>query len=77
MTGEQQQSGEFRVAGLHCANCVSHVTEALLALPGVVGVDVDLGVGGPSTVRLAADRAIDTDQVRAALAAEGDYTLVE
>ena len=32
----------IRVQGMTCANCVRHVTTALLAVPGVVRADVDL-----------------------------------
>ena len=33
---------ELRVKGMSCANCVRHVTQALLAVPGVAGADVSL-----------------------------------
>jgi len=66
----------FTVAGLSCQNCVGHVTGALNTLPGVSTVLVELGVGEPSTVRIDADRHLDEAEVQAALAAEGDYTIV-
>ena len=35
------------VAGMTCGNCVKHVTEELLAVPGITQVRVDLvGAGG-------------------------------
>lgn len=69
-------SQTFTVAGLSCQNCVGHVTGALNTLPGVSTVLVELGVGEPSTVRIDADRHLDEAEVQAALAAEGDYTIV-
>jgi copper chaperone len=39
----------LEVRGMTCAHCVSAITSALSALPGVAGVDVDLGAG---TVRV-------------------------
>ncbi len=30
----------LRLSGLSCNNCVRHVSDALLALPGVISVDV-------------------------------------
>ena len=35
----------IRVQGMTCANCVRHVTAALLGVPGVRGADVDLARG--------------------------------
>ena len=69
-------SQTFTVAGLSCQSCVGHVTGALNTLPGVTTVLVELGVGEPSTVRIDADRHLDEVEVQAALAAEGDYTIV-
>ena len=65
----------FSVAGLNCQSCVKHVTGALTALSGVQAVRVDLGT--PSTVHVEADRILPADEVGAALAEEGDYTLVD
>jgi hypothetical protein len=42
----------------------------------VTTVLVELGVGEPSMVRIDADRHLDEAEVQAALAAEGDYTIV-
>jgi copper chaperone len=66
----------FAVTGLHCQNCVRHVTEALQALPGVREVLVDLDPDGASAVTVEADRPLDAGEVAAALADEGDYALV-
>ena len=69
-------SQTFTVAGLRCQSCVGHVTGALDTLPGVTAVLVELGIDGPSTVRIDADRHLDEAEVQAALAAEGDYTIL-
>lgn len=66
----------FTVAGLSCQSCVGHVTGALTALPGVTAVQVELGVNGPSTVCIDSGRTLAESEVEAALAEEGDYTIV-
>lgn len=35
----------LEVHGMSCGHCVSAITSAVSALPGVGGVDVDLGAG--------------------------------
>jgi copper chaperone len=35
----------FEVRGMSCAHCVTAITSAVSALPGVTGVDVDLAGG--------------------------------
>jgi copper chaperone CopZ len=35
----------LEVRGMSCAHCVSAITSAVSTLPGVAGVDVDLGAG--------------------------------
>ena len=42
----------------------------------MTAVLVELGIDGPSTVRIDADRHLDEAEVQAALAAEGDYTIL-
>ena len=69
-------SQTFSVTGLSCQNCVNHVTGALSGLAGVDSVRVDLVSGGASTVHVQASRQLADDEVQAALAEEGDYTLV-
>ena len=66
----------FTVAGLSCQSCVGHVTGSLTALPGVTAVRVELGVDGPSTVYIDSGRTLAESEVEAALAEEGDYTIV-
>ena len=36
---------DLQVEGMSCGSCVKHVTQALLPLPGVSGVEVDLQSG--------------------------------
>lgn len=35
----------LEVRGMSCGHCVSAITSAVSALPGVAGVEVDLGAG--------------------------------
>jgi copper chaperone len=66
----------FSVTGLNCQSCVNHVTSALSALAGVESVSVDLDPKGTSTVHVEASQPLTDDEVQAALAEEGNYTLV-
>jgi copper ion binding protein len=52
----------LEVRGMSCGHCVSAITTAVSALPGVAGVDVDLGAG---TVRVSGTP--DAIQVTAAI----------
>ncbi len=54
----------IHVEGMGCQNCVKHVTEALLNLPGVTGADVSLEKN-QALVTLADDVADDV--LRAAI----------
>jgi Cu+-exporting ATPase len=65
----------FSVTGLHCQSCVRIVTQTLTELPGVSAVDIDLVSDGASTVRVEAVDALSAEQVQAALAEEGDYSV--
>jgi copper chaperone len=49
----------LEVHGMSCGHCVSAITAALSTLPGVAGVDVDLG-GGTVRVSGAPDAALVT-----------------
>ena len=62
------------VTGMTCGHCVSSVTEELSAIDGVQSVDVQLNVGGVSTVTVASDSALDPEAVRAAVD-EAGYSL--
>lgn len=67
----------FAVEGLRCAGCVETVTNALTALQPVRSVSVELDAEGRSTVRVSADVEITHDQVQAALAGSGDFSVVK
>ena len=69
-------SQSFSVTGLNCQSCVKHVTTALSALDVVQSVSVDLEPKGVSTVHVEAFRALSDNEVQAALAEEGDYSLL-
>lgn len=43
------------ISGMTCPNCVRHVLEALLAVPGVTGADVDLESGSARITHDGAD----------------------
>jgi Cu+-exporting ATPase len=66
----------FMLTGLHCQSCVRVVSGALTALPAVGAVEVDLDADGASTVRVDTTAELSVEQVRAALADEGDYIVV-
>ncbi len=67
---------EFGVTGMTCGHCVSSVTEELSDLGGVESVDVELNVGGVSTVRVTSASPLDRSAVRAAVD-EAGYALAE
>lgn len=69
-------SQTFSVTGLNCQSCVNHVTSALSALDGVRAVTVDLEPKGTSTIHVDASPPLSDDQVQAALAEEGNYSLL-
>ncbi|HEU4808761.1 MAG TPA: cation transporter [Homoserinimonas sp.] len=64
------------VTGMTCGHCVSSVTEELSALDGVESVDVQLNVGGVSTVTVASASPLDPAAIRAAVD-EAGYALAE
>lgn len=65
----------LKVTGMTCGHCAHAVTQELSALPGVTSVEVDLVPEGTSTVTVEAGSDLTTEQVSAALAEAGDYTL--
>lgn len=54
----------YAVTGMTCDHCVRAVTTELVMVPGVKGVDVDLGSG---TVTVTSDQPLDRDAVREAI----------
>ncbi|MFJ3957275.1 heavy-metal-associated domain-containing protein [Arthrobacter sp. NPDC090010] len=63
------------VSGMTCSHCVSSVTEELEAITGVEKVDVDLNVGGSSTVTVSSREALSPEELGEAIA-EAGYTVV-
>lgn len=61
------ETTELKVEGMTCGSCVASVTKALKRVPGVQGVEVDLGSG---IARVSGEHA--TQQVPALLAALSD-----
>jgi copper chaperone len=69
-------STDLGVTGMTCGHCVSSVTEEIGALDGVESVDVQLNVGGVSTVTVSSASALDLAALRAAVD-EAGYSLAE
>ena len=66
------QTQTFVVTGMTCQHCVASVTEEVGELAGVTAVDVDLTSG-----RLQVTGSdVTVEQVRAAVAEAGDYSVV-
>ena len=76
MTTDDTSTQTFRATGLTCGHCAQAVTDELTVLDGVDGVEIEVVSGGESVVRIEAQRPLATDEVVAALAEAGDYTLV-
>lgn len=68
---------EFWVDGLHCQGCVNTVKAALGQLETVTAVDVELGDGVPSVVRVSSRDELTATQVQAALNEEGEFTVLD
>lgn len=56
------------VVGMTCGHCVSAIRQEVGAIPGVTGVDVDLGAG---TVTIASDAPVAEADIRAAVEEAG------
>jgi copper ion binding protein len=54
----------YEVRGMTCDHCVRAVSGELQGIDGVTDVEVDLASG---EVTVTSDRALDTDEVRAAI----------
>ena len=65
----------YEVSGMTCQHCVNAVTEELSKLPGVLGVRVELGTDGPSSVNVDSDADLEPAAVRDAID-EAGYELV-
>ena len=65
---------ELAVTGMTCHHCVASVTEELSELDGVSTVNVDLVVGGASTVTVESATPLEPAAVEAAIT-EAGYAL--
>jgi copper chaperone CopZ len=63
----------YTVTGMTCEHCVKAVTGEISALPGVAGVQVDLGSGA---VTVTSEAPLAADDVRAAVD-EAGYELAD
>jgi copper chaperone len=61
----------FAVSGMTCGHCVAAVTEEVSGLAGVSRVDVELVAGGDSLVTVTSERALPSEEVRAAVEEAG------
>lgn len=64
----------YTVSGMHCGHCVAAVTEEISQLSGVEQVQVDVVVGGESTVAVTSVTPLPQEAVLAAVD-EAGYTL--
>ena len=64
---------QYTVSGMTCEHCRAHVTQDVLAVPGVEAVDVDLA-SGAMTVTSAAP--IPYTAIEGAVREAGDYAVV-
>ncbi|GLJ80714.1 heavy-metal-associated domain-containing protein [Microbacterium imperiale] len=64
-------TAEVMVSGMTCSHCVASVTEELVEVPGVEGVDVDLNAGGLSRVTVRSAEPIDDAAITAAIEEAG------
>ncbi|WIB65987.1 cation transporter [Curtobacterium sp. MCBD17_035] len=67
---------DYRISGMTCEHCVMSVDEAFRELPGVLGVVVDLQVGGISTATVTSERPLGDAEAAAAVDDAG-YALAE
>ena len=65
---------ELAVTGMTCHHCVASVTEELSELAGVSAVNVDLVVGGASTVTVESATPLKPADIEAAIT-EAGYAL--
>jgi len=58
----------FTVSGMTCEHCVASVSDEVLEIAGVTGVDVDLHTG---RLTITSDRPVSEDEVAAAVVEAG------
>lgn len=62
------ETATYKVAGMSCEHCVRAVTDEVVGIPGVTGVDVELASG---KVHVTSDAPIKREVVREAVAKAG------
>lgn len=70
---ENKMKYQLKVEGMMCMRCVSHVTNALKGVEGVMNVDVNLDKG---TADVVANSTVTADSLKAAVEAQ-DYNVTE
>ena len=65
----------YAVSGMTCSHCVAAVTEEVMKLDGVSGVEITLVEGGKSRVAVTSAAGLAEESVRAAVD-EAGYVLV-
>lgn len=67
----------YAVTGLTCGHCAAAITDEVSEITGVSNVNVDLNVGGESTLTFDASEPVSADALREAIGEAGDaYTLI-
>ncbi|CAM4032555.1 cation transporter [Helcobacillus massiliensis] len=67
----------YAVTGLTCGHCAAAITDEVSEITGVSNVNVDLNVGGESTLTFDAAEPVSADALREAIGEAGDaYTLI-
>ena len=64
----------YELAGMSCGGCVNSVKKALLQVPDVENVEVQLN---PPSAVIAMNRSIELDQLQAQLNKTGHYSIKE
>jgi copper chaperone CopZ len=67
---------QLAVIGMTCSHCVVSVSEELRRLEGVKDVQIELVAGGSSKVTVLSDRALQSNEVAAAID-EAGYELAD
>jgi len=65
----------YTVSGMTCGHCVAAVTEEVMKLDGVTGVEINLVEGGESQVAVTSGAPLTEESIRAAVD-EAGYELV-
>ncbi len=63
---------QYTVTGMTCEHCRAHVTQEVLAVPGVESVDVDLSTGA---MTVTSDAPLPFAAIEDAVREAGDYAV--